>query len=195
MSGVPPEEWLHFELEPDEEHPERGPDGALLDTAMRLGGRDNRVGLWRGPASWKSEPGAERAVVDLQLRCVAHAHPECRFHWVRLVADFAAANGKILDLSPRRATADEAARGELPEIVSSGIGFPSVTWDFRARHGQAIHVDRDLRLLVSLPAAQAETPLQVRYVVRASVVVNGVAGLIPLIGRRTSDYYATDRGD
>jgi hypothetical protein len=110
---------------------------------------------------------------------------------VRLVADFSASDGEILDLEPRHATADDAsARGDLPDIVSSGVGFPSVTWDFRARHGQPMHVDCDLRILASVSAALAGAVLEVRFIVRAHVTVNGVVGLIPLIGRRTTRYDA-----
>jgi len=192
ISGAAEPEWLHYVLEPDAENPERGPDGALLDTALWLAGRDNRVALWRGIEAWETTPGAARAVVDLRLRCVAHPHPECRFDWVRLMADFSALDGEILDLEPRNAPADHASpRENLPDVFSSGLRLPAVTWDFRARPGRPMHLDCDLRVLAAVSAAHARAAADVRFIIRARVAVEGVLRAIPVIGRRTAGYDVT----
>ena len=58
----------------------------------------------------------------------------------------------------------------------------------------ALHADRDLRLLVSAPAGQA---VRARFHLRATVRMEGVAGMIPLLARSgdIEGTYRLDSGD
>jgi hypothetical protein len=67
-----------------------------------------------------------------------------------------------------------------PEIVSTGPGFTAGYWDFLALTSDYLHVNRELRLLIS---AQEGIPIQARFRLRAKVRFAGVAGLIPLLVR------------
>jgi len=68
----------------------------------------------------------------------------------------------------------------FPQIVSSGPGFARGYWDFLAAQGRYLHVDRQLRMLVTAPA---DLPLTARLTFRAQVTVRGIARAIPLIAR------------
>jgi hypothetical protein len=67
-----------------------------------------------------------------------------------------------------------------PEIVSAGPGFTKGHWDFLALTNDFLHVNRELRLLVSAPVG---IPVQARFTLRAKVKCVGVAGLIPVLSR------------
>ena len=66
-----------------------------------------------------------------------------------------------------------------PEIVSSGTNFTKGYWDFLALTSDYLHVNRELRLLISAPK---EVPVQARFNLRAKVTFAGAMGLIPLLG-------------
>jgi hypothetical protein len=68
----------------------------------------------------------------------------------------------------------------FPQIVSSGPGFVRGYWDFLSTNGRYLHVDRELRLLITAPRDQ---PVQARFQLRARVNVRGLAGVIPLLAR------------
>lgn len=67
-----------------------------------------------------------------------------------------------------------------PRITSSGIGFSAAYWDFRASDQEFLHVNEELRLLVSAPSA---TPVDARVILRARVVPRGLARVVRLTGR------------
>ncbi len=60
--------------------------------------------------------------------------------------------------------------------------------------GGPLYVDRDLRLLVSGPLA-SPGGLYVEFRVQAKVSLDGLQGLVPLIGRRSVDLTAGQRLD
>ncbi|WP_326552916.1 hypothetical protein [Micromonospora sp. NBC_01813] len=199
----------------DQELPPRGQ--VVLDEALRALLRENRLALWRGEPIVATDTDG-RTALDLTMRVVAHAHPDCRFRWVRFRADFAGTAGAtVRDLSPREeiATAPvklkttrtigltfeiaavplgpEAALSRvaeqdvfLPKVTTSGARFRHAHWDFTAVGEQPLHVDRDLRALVEVPARTPVT--RVSFTLRASVAVTGLAGLVPLLGRRTVEF-------
>ncbi|MFZ0118737.1 MAG: hypothetical protein WAL99_04675 [Pseudonocardiaceae bacterium] len=68
----------------------------------------------------------------------------------------------------------------FPELTSSGPGFHQAYWTFMAGNQPTVHVDRELRLLVSAPAAQ---PLYAAFTLRAKIAPKGVARLLPFVAR------------
>jgi hypothetical protein len=81
----------------------------------------------------------------------------------------------------------------FPTITSSGIGLTHAIWDFTALADAPLHVDRELRLLASVPAGTREIPVQLTL--RALVVANGLPAAIPLIGRQRATVVADDTLD
>lgn len=209
------------EMELDEEEAEvRSRDGAgpgpleiVDDQRVRLLLRENRLALLKGPArrqppSAAAWPGFD--YYDITLVCQAHAHPQCRFSWVRLIVDLSDTGGaQIRDMSPREVKSgpveletkvglglkfEVASVGlELaperttkrtvyyPEIVTSGVDSMAGWWDFRAVAGDDLHVDRELRLLV---AALTGEPVNAKFHVQAEVTLKGWRGYLPLTMRK-----------
>jgi hypothetical protein len=197
------------------------------EEAIQLAGRPNRLGLLRGEATSLLYDDGRRTLVDLPMRCMAHAHPECRFRYIHVVAEFVGPGGaeddelRIEDLSPQQVLGKEPVKittkhvGKLtfeldtfklgpeigtetsresnvyfPEITSSGIGFGAAVWDFTAVETAPLHVDRDLRILVSFPSDWTE--FAINFVLEANVARQGWLGLLPLIGRRTATFPMRD---
>ncbi|MEU0744197.1 hypothetical protein [Streptomyces sp. NPDC006134] len=65
----------------------------------------------------------------------------------------------------------------LPTVTASGTGFPKTYWDFTAKGGDCLHANRELRLLVSVPAG---TPVVGSFAVRARLRVPGLRNLVPV---------------
>jgi hypothetical protein len=200
--------WAEPELEIDDE---LGIDESQLteaDRQMYIRAKANHIGLFCRAAARHSGPADGADVIDFTVRCVADAHPECRFRWVRVLLDLGTA-AQVLDLSPQ----DEAAelpvtiatsyQGGLsfdrvtrpagpaqdgdpevyyPAIAGSGVGLGQATWDFTAIGDDPLHAGPALRLLASVPAGAAEVP--VALTLRASVSARGFLGRIPLVGRQ-----------
>ena len=76
-------------LEVDEEETDRAEYLPSAEEALRLIGRDNRVGNRGAQTSADPFPfSSPRPVAyDIGLMLVLHAHPECKFKWSRLVVD------------------------------------------------------------------------------------------------------------
>jgi hypothetical protein len=72
----------------------------------------------------------------------------------------------------------------FPKIVGAGTGTSKATWNFLALGGQYLHVDRELRLLISAPAGRDVVS---RLNLRARIRINGIQGFIPLLTRRTPE--------
>src|ERR1700677_3891232 len=92
--------WAEPALEIDEQT-ERG--GAIgVDQEIRVLARANRLAIHCDPTTRHAGPTAGTQLLDFQLRCVAHAHPECRFRWVRVTLNLSETDGAyVTDLSPR----------------------------------------------------------------------------------------------
>ncbi|MBN9519757.1 hypothetical protein J0H58_14745 [bacterium] len=218
---------VEIDLDVNEDFLERATGSPLADEEIRLWGRENRLALWRGDVIRTQYDLGRRVVFDIPLRCIAHPHPECRFRYVRLIADFGTGpdgerqEATIEDLSPRQVLGEDPVKivtkraGELsfeleelklgptisaeqereyvvyfPEIRGAGVGFAAATWDFSTVPVAPLHVDRDLRVLVSFPAGLSE--VQGRFRIEAKVERQGLSALIPLVGSRSARIHVAD---
>jgi hypothetical protein len=78
----------------------------------------------------------------------------------------------------------------FPILRVSGIHLRRAIWTFEAPGEQPLHIDRNLRLLLTAPAATAG--IRALFTMRAKVAVNGFAGLVPMLGRRTVEVRTED---
>jgi hypothetical protein len=186
----------------------------LIDEQIRLLLRENRLGLWRGQLTRYTDFQSGNSLIHLPLRCIAHTHPDCQFRWVRLTANFADTQGVIItDIVPREAIeknpvkitiksssglsfeteqfkigphmsteVNQEYQTYFPELRTSGVGFTSAVWQFQALPNAVLHVDSDLHVRATVPATV--TALTSNFTVRGRLSMNGITGLIPLIGRR-----------
>ncbi|MEU5524953.1 hypothetical protein ABZ759_30990 [Streptomyces sp. NPDC047860] len=124
--------------------------------------------------------GSEGTVLDLSPRDEVSTHP------VRVATRYGGGLSlDILAIPPGPEVALERSSEQdvfFPQVTTSGPGFGSARWDFTQVGEAPLHVDRDLRLLVGLPADASEA--QLHAVLRAGVSVNGALGAIPVVGRR-----------
>ncbi|MGA5066549.1 hypothetical protein ACPB9E_22760 [Streptomyces exfoliatus] len=67
-----------------------------------------------------------------------------------------------------------------PRITSSGVGFTSAYWDFRASDRAFLHVNEELRLLVRAPAGQ---PVDAVVTLRTRVQPRGLGRFLRLSGK------------
>ena len=197
----------YFELEVDEQEDDRSQYTPLEERALRLLGRENRIGVAvRAPQlAEASEPG--QAAYDIGLMLVVHAHPECRFVWSRLVVDLSGTPGAVVeDMAPAEVE-DKAVEVETrvsaglkfttvltavdielkPELTRKRtVHFPTVTASgtgFRKAYwdfmanGDYLHANRELRLLVSAPAGVS---VVASVAVRARLRLPGLPNLVPV---------------
>lgn len=68
-----------------------------------------------------------------------------------------------------------------PQIVALGDGTPKAYWDFLALGADYLHVNRELRLLLSAPAG---APVLAHFNLEAKVTLAGFVGEVPLLARR-----------
>jgi hypothetical protein len=205
--------WAEPELDIDADADAERAGAVIADTQIRVLAKENRLALRCEPAERHAGAVPSAEILDFRLRCVAHAHPECRFRWVRV--NLALPSGAVItDLVPRTEVSEHPVKithtygGGLkfdiavvpvspelsaehsteqdvyfPKIATSGVDLGYALWDFTAVGAEPLLVDRPLRLLASIPAGAADLP--VRLTLRASVAVRGLAGAIPLIGRQS----------
>lgn len=188
---------------------ERNEEAIVGDQFIAMLGRENWIALAKGTSSpiqpsEGDDPG--RFYLDVPLVCVAQPHPECRFRWVRLIVDLTPTpEARIQDMAPREVRGEHPVELKTtvsldlkfvsaafkpertdsrtvyyPEIVSAGPGFARGYWDFLALAGDYLHVNRELRLLLSAPTG---VPVQARFSLRARVTFAGVVGMIPMLAR------------
>ncbi|WP_329031247.1 hypothetical protein OIE71_00090 [Streptomyces sp. NBC_01725] len=67
-----------------------------------------------------------------------------------------------------------------PRITSSGVGFATAYWDFRASDQEFLHVNEELRLLVRAPVG---TPVDAAVTLRTRVVPRGLGRVLRLSGK------------
>lgn len=84
------------------------------------------------------------------------------------------------------AEASRESQVYFPVVRGSKIVSGLAVWDFEPLPGAPLHVERELRLLVSGPASASEK-LHAEVRVEARVSVTGLRGLVPLIGQRPID--------
>jgi hypothetical protein len=174
----------------------------VADEEVRVLARANRLAIRCDPAVRHrgdgARDGARLDVLDFALRCVAHAHPDCRFRWVRVTLDLSGTAGvSITDLVPR----DEVS--EHPVTISATY-HAGVTFDIAAIPLKPeLSADRTIEQDVYYPkisvsgvgfgyamwefTAVGEEPLKVDRPLRllAAVPARGFPGRIPLVGRQT----------
>jgi hypothetical protein len=85
------------------------------------------------------------------------------------------------DVTAERTTEEDVY---FPTVTVSGVGFSYAIWDFTAVGDAPLIVDRELRLLATVPASAAEVPA--RVTLRALVTARGFLGKIPLVGRQNA---------
>jgi hypothetical protein len=121
MNAVPPEPpWAELGLEIDEAT-ERD-DAVVVDERIRVLARESRLAIRCDPATRHQGDTTDTDVVDFQLQCVAHAHPDCRFRWVRVTLDISGIPGaSIADLSPRDEISEHPVK--ITTTYSGGLKF------------------------------------------------------------------------
>ena len=206
--------WAEPALEIDEQT-ERG--GAIgVDQEIRVLARANRLAIHCDPATRHDGPTAGTQLLDFQLRCVAHAHPECRFRWVRVTLNLSETDGAyVTDLSPRDEVSEHPVKvttrysGGLkfdiaavplhPDLsaereTEQDVYFPQVSVsgvDFGYAMWDFTAVGEEPlkvdRALRLLAAVPAPgADVPVQLTLRALVTARGAVGRIPLIGRQNT---------
>ena len=154
-------------------------------------------------------------LIDFPLRCVAHAHPECRFRWVRVTLDLSGTvEASITDLSPRDEISHHpvkisttytsglkfdiamlplhpelsAERGTEQDVYFPKVSVSGVDFGYAMWDFTAVGEEplKVDRPLRLLAAVPGSTAqIPVRLTLRATVAARGLPGRIPLIGRQT----------
>lgn len=193
---------------------QRGGEAIVADERLTLLTRENRLGLRKGRTTRLLLDDGATAALDLPLQCVAHAHPECRFRWVRMVVDFGPAEGALIrDMSPREVVGAEPMKivtkhsgGLSFEVEKFKLGpefsfeksteheiyFPEITSSgvgFTAAYWNfQAPADEELHvdraLRLLVTHPAASHRLEAKFTLRARVAMKGMISLIPLVGRR-----------
>lgn len=212
-------------LEHDETEAQRGGQAEVTDQDVKVLLRENRLALWKGETERVTVAGHSQALVDLELWCVAHAHPKCRFRWVRLEVDFRSTPGaQVLDMSPREVLGPSPVEIETtrklglkfqvaektlgPEVSAEQkrkrtVYFPEITSSgeklSRAVWSFTALQDADLyvdrQLRLLVQFPGAQQELQARFQLRAEVALAGWPGAIPLVGRKEKEVQVLYRLD
>jgi hypothetical protein len=104
---------------------ERSQEAIIGDENIRVLMRENRIALSKGrTVSVTPQQDADPllAYYDVPLTCVIHSHPECRFHWARLVVDVSPTPGaRVHDMVPLEIRGDKPV--ELKTTIGAGMKF------------------------------------------------------------------------
>jgi hypothetical protein len=192
---------------------ERG-DNVVLDEEIRVLARANRLAVVRDPVTRYPNllPGFD--AIDFPLRCVAQAHPDCRFRWVRLSLALGGMTGAcIRDLVPRNEVTEHPVK--ITTKYHGGLSFEIAALPIHPDLSFERTTERDvffptittsgigLALAIWDFTAISDTPLHVdrtlrllatvpagaaqvpvTLTLRASITARGFLGKIPLIGRQ-----------
>jgi hypothetical protein len=205
--------WAEPPLDIDEQTERAGPLAA--DQQIRVLARANRLAIRCDTAVRHHGDAPGTDVIDFPLRCVAHAHPECRFRWVRMTLDLSGTpEASITDLSPRDEISEHPVKvsttytGGLkfdiamlpvdPELsaersTEQDVYFPKISVsgvDFGYAMWDFIAVGEeplkvDRPLRLLATVPASAAEIPVRLTLRAAVAARGLPGRIPLIGRQT----------
>lgn len=174
--------------EPIAWHAVDAPAGTVVDVRLRCVAHRHPECRLRWVSLSVDVSASEGTVLDLSPREEVSTHP------VRVATRYG--GGLSLDiltipLGPEM-TLERSREQDVffPQVTTSGPGFGSARWDFTQVGEAPLHVDRDLRLLVRLPADTSEVRLH--SALRAGVSANGALGVIPLVGRRRVRLHADD---
>lgn len=204
--------WAEPVLQIDERIERGGP--IVADQEIRVLARANRLAIRCNPATRHGGPAPGTEMLDFPLRCVAHAHPECRFRWVRVTLNLAETDGAyITDLSPRDEVNEHPVK--VSTKYSGGLKFDIATLPVRPELSAERETEQDVyfpkisvsgidfgyalwdftavgeeplkvdRPLRLLAAVPASSSqIPVQLTLRALVTARGAVGRIPLIGRQ-----------
>ncbi|MDH3600388.1 MAG: hypothetical protein OEU26_12205 [Candidatus Tectomicrobia bacterium] len=101
---------------------QRGVSELHLDENIQLWARENRITLLMEEQERHFLPDISRFTKPLDLRCVVHPHPECRFIFVRLTIAFNPASGAIVqDLVPKRVDSGQPLK--ITTTYRGGLSF------------------------------------------------------------------------
>lgn len=87
------------------------------------------------------------------------------------------------------ATMSQESQVYFPVVRGSKVIAGLAVWDFEPLPGAPLYVDRELRLLVSAPTAPPGG-LHAEFRVETGVRIEGLRGMVPLIGRQSIDLTA-----
>ena len=204
--------WAEPPLDIDQQAERIG--SLTAEREIRVLARANRLAI-RCQAVARHRGALGTDVIDFPLRCIAHAHPECRFRWVRVTLDLSGTAGvSIADLSPRDEISEHPVKisttytGGLkfdiamlpvhPELsaehsTEQDVYFPKISVsgiDF----GYAIWdftaigdepLKVDRPLRLLATIPAAAAEIPAQITMRASVAARGLPGKIPLVGHQT----------
>lgn len=206
--------WAEPVLEIDE-HTERG--GAIgVDQEIRVLARANRLAIRCDSATRHDGPAPGTQVLDFPLRCVAHAHPECRFRWVRVTLNLSETDGAyVTDLSPRDEVSEHpvkvstsysgglkfdiaalpvhpelsAERGTEQDVYFPKISVSGIDFGYAMWDFTAVGEEPlkvDRPLRLLAAVPASGSDIPVQLTLRALVTARGAVGRIPLIGRQNT---------
>jgi hypothetical protein len=174
---------LAIGCDPATRHPSDSPALDVIDFPLRCRAHahpDCRFRWARVTLDLGSTPGA--SIRDLSPRNEISDHPvkiSTKYHGGLSFAITAVPVHP--DVTAERSTEEDVY---FPTITVSGVGFSYAIWDFTAVGDAPLIVDRELRLLATVPAAAGEIPA--RVTLRALVTARGFLGKIPLVGRQNA---------
>lgn len=213
---LPGQPWAEppLEIDDDNDDVERA-DAVSSDEQIRVLARSNRLAIRSDPATRHRTDTPDTEVIDFPLHCIAHAHPDCQFRWVRVTLDMSDTTGAtIADLSPRDEIIDKPVK--ISTTYKGGLKFEIAAVPLKPELSAERKTEQDIYFpTVSVSGigfsfamwdftAVGEAPLKVdralrllatvpasvgaiptRLTVRAAVQARGLTGKIPLIGRQT----------
>jgi hypothetical protein len=209
---LPGQPWAEPPLEIDDDEPERA---STVDEQIRVLAKSNRLAIRSDPATRHRSDTPDTDVIDFPLHCIAHAHPDCQFRWVRVTLDMSDTTGaSIADLSPRDEIIDKPVK--ISTTYKGGLKFEIAAVPLKPELSAERKTEQDIYFpTVSVSGIGfsfamwdftpvGEAPLKVdralrllatvpvsvgaiptRLTVRATVRARGLTGKIPLIGRQT----------
>jgi hypothetical protein len=205
--------WAEPSLDIDEQFERAGP--LVADQEIRVLARANRLAVRCDTAARHHGHAPDTDVIDFLLRCVAQAHPECRFRWVRVTLDLSStAEASITDLSPRDEISEHpvkisttysgglkfdiaalpihpelsAERGTEQDVYFPKISVSGIDFSYAMWDFTAVGEEPlkvDRPLRLLATVPASATEIPVRLTLRAAVAARGLPGRIPLIGRQT----------
>jgi hypothetical protein len=102
--------------------PDLTPQTILKDETVKVMLRDNRLGLLEEALAVARIQDTDQVYAVLKLRCVAQAHPECRFRWVRLALNFGDdSDVTIRGMEPREVKYEQALK--ITTKTSGSVGL------------------------------------------------------------------------
>jgi hypothetical protein len=206
--------WAEPVLEIDE-HTERG-NPMVADQEIRVLARASRLAIRCDPATRHDGPAPGTQVLDFSLRCVAHAHPDCRFRWVRITLSLSETDGAyVTDLSPRDEVSEHpvkvstsycgglkfdiaalpvhpelsAERGTEQDVYFPKISVSGIDFGYAMWDFTAVGEEPlkvDRPLRLLAAVPASGSGIPVQLTLRALVTARGAAGRIPLIGRQNT---------